>query len=124
MNTDEIVNQVTEKIYELEPALLERFGEQGKAKCREDNHHHMKHLQTAYALNEAKVFTDYAVWLNGILTRHGMKTKHLIDNYQIIRSLLAEDKSEQAESYYRYLSEAITTLEQVAGTEEVEHDTH
>src|SRR5690606_6112723 len=103
---------------------LERFGEQGKAKCREDNHHHMKHLQTAYELNETKIFTDYAVWLNGILTRHGMKTKHITDNFEIIRSLLTEDGSEQAKSYCAYLSDAITTLEEVTGTEEVDHDTY
>ncbi|KZE36399.1 hypothetical protein AV656_14750 [Bhargavaea cecembensis] len=124
MNVDEIVNQVTEKIYELEPALLERFGDQGKAKCREDNHHHMKHLQTAYELNETKIFTDYAVWLNGILTRHGMNTKHLIDNFEIIRSLLTEDKSEQAESYRQALSKAIETLKEDDGTEEVENDSY
>lgn len=123
MNVDEIVNQVTDRIYELEPALLERFGEQGKAKCREDNHHHMKHLQTAYELNETKVFTDYAVWLNGILTRHGMNAQHLIDNFDIIRSLLAEDQSEQAASYRQALSKAIETLKE-DGTGEVENDTY
>lgn len=30
MNFEKIVNHVTEKIYEREPFLLERFGEQGK----------------------------------------------------------------------------------------------
>lgn len=123
MNIDQIVDQVTEKIYEREPALLERFGEQGKAKCREDNHHHMKHLQTAYELNETKVFTDYAIWLNGILTRHGMKTKHLTDNFEVIRSLLVEDKSEQAESYRLFLSNAVQTLEEDPRTEEVKNET-
>ncbi|MFC7365993.1 MULTISPECIES: hypothetical protein [Bhargavaea] len=119
MNVDMIVNQVTEKIYELEPALLERFGEPGKAKCREDNHHHMRHLQTAYNLNETKVFTDYAVWLDGILTKHGMNTKHLIDNFEIIRSLLEEETSEQAKTYRQYLTTAISTLK-----EGVKHDTY
>lgn len=119
MNADEIVDQVTEKIYRLEPALLERFGEQGKAKCREDNHHHLKHLQTAYELNETKVFTDYTVWLNGILTRHGMKTKHLINNFEITRSLLAEDNSEQAKSYRQSLIRAIEVLKGESETEEV-----
>ncbi|MCM3391058.1 hypothetical protein [Cytobacillus oceanisediminis] len=53
MSFEKIVNHVTEKIYEREPFLLERFGEQGKEKCREDNHHHMKHLETAYELNQS-----------------------------------------------------------------------
>jgi hypothetical protein len=124
VNVDEIVNQVTERIYELEPTLLERFGEQGKAKCREDNHHHMRHLQTAFDLNETKVFTDYAVWLNGILTRHGMNAQHLIDNFEIIRSLLTDEKGKQAESYHQSLSKAIVTLKEDDGPEEVENDTY
>ncbi|MCW1927526.1 globin family protein [Bhargavaea beijingensis] len=119
MNVDEIVDQVTEEIYRLEPALLERFGEQGKAKCREDNHHHMRHLRTAYELDETKVFSDYAVWLDGILTRHGMKTEHLVDNFGMIKSLLAEDNSEPAKSYCQYLMRAIEILKGKSETEEV-----
>jgi hypothetical protein len=48
VNVDEIVNQVTERIYELEPTLLERFGDKGKAKCREDNHHSLKEELSTY----------------------------------------------------------------------------
>ncbi|PAE24939.1 MULTISPECIES: hypothetical protein [Bacillaceae] len=112
MNHDKIVNSVTEKIYEREPSLLERFGEQGKEKCREDNHHHMKHLVTAYELDKSAFFTDYAVWLEGILTKHGMKTQHLIDNFEIIQAVLAEDKdsAEKTEKFQLYLGEAIAVL--------------
>ncbi|MBG9444390.1 hypothetical protein ABE67_08705 [Cytobacillus firmus] len=112
MNHDRVVNSVTEKIYEREPSLLERFGEQGKEKCREDNHHHMKHLETAYELDQSSFFNDYAVWLNGILTRHGMKTRHLIDNFEIIQAVLAEEKgsAEKAERFHLYLAEAIAVL--------------
>lgn len=112
MNFEKIVNRVTEEIYEREPFLLERFGEQGKEKCREDNHHHMKHLETAYELNQSAFFTDYAVWLDGILKKHGMNTRHLIDNFEIIQAVLAEDKDspEKAERFHLYLAEAIAVL--------------
>lgn len=113
MNFDRIVNKVTEMIYEREPSLLERFGEKGKEKCREDNHHHMKHLQSAYELNQAAFFTDYAFWLNGILTKHGMKTQHLIDNFELIHTVLRVEKGEdeqQAEAFTLYLSAAIAVL--------------
>jgi hypothetical protein len=111
VNFDGIVNQVSEMIYEREPSLLERFGEKGKEKCREDNHHHMKHLQSAYELKQ--FFKDYAVWLEGILTKHGMKTQHLIDNFKLIQTVLREEKGEheqQAEAFTLYLSEAIAVL--------------
>ncbi|MDM5227115.1 hypothetical protein QUF73_12950 [Cytobacillus sp. NJ13] len=112
MNFEKVVHRVTEAIYEREPSLLDRFGEQGKEKCREDNHHHMKHLETAYELNQSAFFTDYAVWLDGILNKHGMKTRHLIGNFEIIQAVLAEDKDspEKAERFHLYLAEAIAVL--------------
>jgi hypothetical protein len=113
VNFDGIVNQVSEMIYEREPSLLERFGEKGKEKCREDNHHHMKHLQSAYELKQSVFFKDYALWLEGILTKHGMKTQHLIDNFKLIQTVLREEKGEheqQAEAFTLYLSEAIAVL--------------
>ncbi|MGG3804182.1 hypothetical protein [Metabacillus fastidiosus] len=114
MNYHLIVNKVTDMIYEREPSLLERFGDKGKEKCREDNHHHMKQLESACELNQSVFFTDYAVWFNGILTKHGMKTEHLIDNFKIIQKVLleAEDMDkEKTETYRLYLSEAIAVLE-------------
>ncbi|EWG12993.1 hypothetical protein [Cytobacillus firmus] len=112
MNYEKIVNGVTEKIYEREPSLLQRFGVQGKEKCREDNHHHMKHLETAYELDQSAFFTDYAVWLDGILKKHGMESRHLIDNFEIIQAVLAEEKesAEKAERFHLYLAEAISVL--------------
>ncbi|KKI88908.1 hypothetical protein WQ54_28720 [Bacillus sp. SA1-12] len=112
MNFEEIVIKVTEEIYERNPSLLERFGVKGKEKCLEDNYHHMKHLQTAYELNQSSFFIDYAVWLDGILTKHGMKTQHLIDNFDIIRIVLAKDKgiAEQEERFNVYLADAIAVL--------------
>lgn len=111
MNIEELADRATKKIYEAEPSLLIRFGERGKEKCLEDNHHHLKQLQTAYELNESSFFIEYALWLNGILTRHGMKTKHLIDNFEIIRELLATGReTEQTSRMDHYLTRAITVL--------------
>lgn len=101
---DQIVHNVTERIYQNEPSLLERFGEKGKEKCKEDNHHHLNHLKTAYELQNEQVFTDYAKWLNGILVKHGMKTQHLIDNFMLIKEVLLSAEIEDAETVSDYLS--------------------
>jgi hypothetical protein len=104
---------VTDKIYELDPSLHEKYGEKGKKKCLEDNHHHFKHLHTAWELNESKFFTDYAIWLDGILTRHEMTTQHLLDNFDMIGQVLRdhpESGSREIGSYLSYLSEARSVL--------------
>ncbi len=41
-----------------------------------------------------------------------MKTRHLIDNFEIIQAVLAEEKgsAERAERFHLYLAEAIAVL--------------
>ncbi|WP_409296723.1 hypothetical protein V1498_02405 [Peribacillus sp. SCS-26] len=108
-----LAGQVTDKMYEKEPGLLDKFGEQGKKKCREDNHHHFKHLRSTYELDNSKFFTDYAVWLNGILVRHGMETRHLIENFDLISEVLQSPQysgDKEALAYLGYLSGACEIL--------------
>ncbi|MED4588993.1 hypothetical protein [Priestia flexa] len=110
---NKIVEKVTEQIYEQEPTLLQKFGERGKQKCIEDNHYHMRYLHTSYLLQNEALFSDYALWLNSLLTSRGMKTKHIIDNFILIEEVLLElsgDSDEPAKSYILYLRAANEVL--------------
>lgn len=112
ININVMVERVTEKIYEKDPTLIERYGDKGRAKCMEDNHHHFKHLETAYELNNSTFFTDYAVWLNGILQKFGMNTELLMDNFYYIIEVLQDWKQNHPQesarigTYIDYLNEA------------------
>ena len=122
MNMNPFIEQVTERIYALDPSLQERYGEKGKDKCRADNNHHLEHLQTAYELNNTKVFTDYTLWLNGILQKYGMKTQTLLDNFVILKeelALLPNMSDQQQQMYLSCLTDAIDILEQEKAKEEV-----
>ncbi|ALC91243.1 hypothetical protein AM500_16660 [Bacillus sp. FJAT-18017] len=110
---EELATKVTAIIYEREPGLLERFGEKGKTKCYEDNLHHLNHLKTAFDLQDIAVFTDYTKWLNGILIKHGMESKHLIDNFAIIRDVLKDYKdsdSKRLDFYQTALKAGINSI--------------
>jgi hypothetical protein len=113
-NINDMVERITEKIYENDPTLTERYGEKGRAKCIEDNHHHFKHLETAYELDNAAFFTDYALWLNGILQKFGMSTALLIDNFNLIIGVLRENSRDteksRVEVYVDFLNKAIEVL--------------
>jgi hypothetical protein len=108
-----IIDEVTEGIYRDYPSLLERFGEQGRQKCREDNEHHIKHLQTAITMDDHQFFIDYAHWLNGILTSRGMKTDHLVDNFERLHTAFKSTKGESNE-YIEMLEKAIESLKIIA----------
>ncbi len=94
-----IIDEVVKGIYESFPMLVEKYGEIGRKKCVEDHHHHFKHLDTAFSLNEGKIFNDNALWLNNVLTSRGMKEDHLIDNFERIRRTLHTYQSDEALKY-------------------------
>ncbi|MBD7965995.1 hypothetical protein [Fictibacillus norfolkensis] len=94
-NINVMVERVTEKIYENDPTLVERYGDKGRTKCVEDNHHHFKHLETAYELDNSAFFIDYAIWLDGILQKFGMSTQLLMDNFDFIIEVLLEEQGKQ-----------------------------
>ncbi|UJF31299.1 hypothetical protein [Paenibacillus hexagrammi] len=108
----DIIQLITEEIYEADPSLLEKYGERGKQKCKEDNEHHFKHLETAYALQSKQVFIDYAIWLNGILQKHGMSAQHLIENFErIARHISGRVEPEKEIKFLAYLQEGIRAIE-------------
>jgi hypothetical protein len=116
-NINAMVERVTKRIYENDPSLLDRYGDKGKTKCIEDNHHHFKHLETAYELENAEFFTDYALWLDGILQKFGMSTELLIDNFSIIIDVLTEQglkDNHRVEVYIDYLNKANDILREKA----------
>lgn len=111
---DEIVERVVVGIYKDMPELLDKFGERGKQKCLEDNYHHIKHLESARSLNTDDFFVDYALWLNNLLTTRGMKTSHIIDNFERLENeIMRSTEFEQKVDYLRILSKGKAELEEL-----------
>ncbi|MCM3573997.1 MULTISPECIES: hypothetical protein [Mesobacillus] len=118
MNTsliNSIIEEVTDGIYRDNPILLGKFGESGRQKCKEDNGHHIKYLQTAANMDEEKYFIDYAQWLNGILTSRGMKTEHLIDNFK--RLIIAFEKSSDDKHSRVFINMLESAIDSLSGEE-------
>lgn len=123
MNTTQFVHQVTIRIFERDPSLLERYGEKGIHKCKADNQHHLDHLHTAAELQNSAIFTDYTRWLNGILLKFHMGTQTLLDNYEILVEELShvsesDLSTERREAYQALLLEGIQLLEAEKSKEE------
>lgn len=111
---DVIIDRVVQGIYRDMPELLERFGEQGRVKCREDNYHHIKHLNSARNLDSDDFFVDYVLWLNNILTARGMKTEHLIDNFKRLENEIgAVGSFDEKDDYLSTLKKGIAELEEL-----------
>jgi hypothetical protein len=114
MNHDQVeryIDVIMDGMYRDYPELEERFGENGKVKCREDNHHHFHHLKTAFTLQNGQFFIDYAHWLTNLLVSRGMKAAHVKDNFERIHDVLKDEHSEEAVFYRMILVEAMAAIE-------------
>ncbi|MGV2621609.1 UNVERIFIED_CONTAM: hypothetical protein N8J90_10490 [Halobacillus marinus] len=117
MNPEEqnrLARKVTDEIYEAYPYLWEKFGQNGRERTEEDNHHHLDHLQAAYEMDSVHFFLDYTSWLNNVLTSRQVPTALIIDNFErLIRLLEAMevDDKEQKEHYIEYLQQALQHLD-------------
>lgn len=102
MNTetkDRIASATANSIYEAYPSLWDRFGERGFHRTEEDNRHHLDHLETAYDLQDPKIFLDYSAWLEGVLNSRNVETGLIIDNFERLMDILP-GKAEKAEGEF------------------------
>lgn len=113
-----ITDCVVEEFYDNYPWLLEKFGEKGKRNTREDNDHHLDHLELAYELQEETFFKDYTIWLNDVLVSRGVGTRMIIENYNMIRKYLKDVEMEEEErKYYDHLLEtSVSYLKRMTNT--------
>ncbi|MBP3951478.1 hypothetical protein [Bacillus suaedae] len=111
-----IIDKVVIQIYNKYPEIEEVFGDRGKIKCKEDNVHHFHYLETADHLNQPRIFTDYALWLNNILVKRGMSSEHLIDNFRFIQIAIKGNLEEETvERFSQYLDAAIDLINSPKG---------
>lgn len=77
---DEAVAATVERQYRRAPELLDRFGERGRAACRDDVRHHVDYLCAALGSGRAQPFVDYVRWLAEVLASRGVEARHLGDS--------------------------------------------
>ena len=83
-----IAAETAKSIYAAYPDLWERFGEKGFIHTEKDNHHHLDHLETAFAMADEAIFLDYTKWLESVLRSRGVETSLIIDNFERLISIL------------------------------------
>ncbi|HVG00049.1 MAG TPA: hypothetical protein VND68_09440, partial [Chloroflexia bacterium] len=63
----ELAEAIVELQYEVQPELVTRYGEIGRAKCLQDTMHHLSSISSAIALSTPETFVDYVVWVRSLL---------------------------------------------------------
>lgn len=81
---------VTQQIYARHPELMQRFGEKGRATCREDLHYHLEYLLSALYGADVGLFRDYVLWLRSVLESRGVPGGHLAESLQLMQAFFRE----------------------------------
>ncbi len=56
---DTLAEAITDLQYQLQPELAARYGEAGRAKCRQDAGYHLSYLADSIAADSPALFADY-----------------------------------------------------------------
>src|SRR5918993_1711211 len=94
-----------------------RFGERGRRHALEDQRHHLEHLVLALNVEHPEMLMEYAKWLQVVLTSRGMCTRHLVDNFNLLRDLLDTSGPATVHPACRYLAMAGDALTYQVGPE-------
>jgi hypothetical protein len=69
---DGLAREATDALYGERPELLDRYGEAGREKCRQDLRFNLEHLAPALALEQPQMFEGYVRWLVEMLGARGI----------------------------------------------------
>ena len=98
-----------------------RFGDRGRRYALEDQRHHLEHLVLALNEEHPEMLTEYAKWLQVVLTSRGMCTRHLADNFILLGDLLRTSGPATVHPACRYLEMAAGALTYQEGPEGALH---
>ena len=98
-----------------------RFGDRGRRHALEDQRHHLEHLVLALNVDHPELLTEYATWLQVVLTSRGMCTRHLADNFIVLGELMGLSGGSGVHPARDYLEMAVEALIYRAGPEGALH---
>ena len=85
-----LTGRVLDEMY-ANPFWQERFGDRGRRHAGQDGHSHLQYVVEALVAADARVFTEYASWLRGVLVARGMCSRHLVDNFGRLASAIDQE---------------------------------
>ena len=93
-----------------DPFWDERFGERGRRYAQEDNVHHIAYLVQALRAASVDLLTNYARWLQRVLTTRGMCSRHIGENFERLAEAIRAEGIGDATPAFAYLDEATAAL--------------
>ncbi|WP_338543072.1 cobalamin B12-binding domain-containing protein [Paenibacillus tundrae] len=87
----ELADKVTDKQYLLQPDLMQRFGENGRMRTKQDSQYSLNYLAESVLVKSPNLFTHYISWLKTLLAGYNVSSEDLAVNLRLIRETLEEE---------------------------------
>ncbi|MVO99844.1 cobalamin B12-binding domain-containing protein [Paenibacillus lutrae] len=87
---DELAEYVTHLQYQLQPDLMDRFGERGRQLARQDSNYSIRYLAESIHMQSPDLFSHYTSWAVELLAGYKLSKEDMALNYQLIEQAVNE----------------------------------
>jgi len=94
----DLAELIYKRIYDDDPALFDKYGEEGKKNIMNDILFHLSYLSEAYNAKEPKLFVDYVIWCKMYFNSIKLPLKWIVRGFEIMRDVLNEKLKQTAEN--------------------------
>jgi methanogenic corrinoid protein MtbC1 len=88
---EDLARDIVERHWHLRPALAQRYGEKGRARCLEDARYHLRYLSEAVGAREPALFVHYVTWAKTMLLARGIPVEDLVANLEVMLDVLGKE---------------------------------
>jgi methanogenic corrinoid protein MtbC1 len=88
---EDLARQIVERQWKLWPALEQRYGKKGRAKCLEDARYHLRYLSEAVGAREPALFIHYVTWASTMLQARSIPVEDLVANLEVMLDVLGRE---------------------------------
>jgi len=87
---DDLAQEIVTRQWTLQPALEQRYGKKGRARCLDDARYHLRYLAEAVGASEPALFAKYVTWAKTMLSTRNIPVGDLVFNLESMLSVLGE----------------------------------
>lgn len=102
-----LAEQVIGIQYGRDPSLADRYGTSGRAKCVDDANYTLLYLESAVRAGSPELFSEYLIWLRGLMESVGVAADDVISNLSAMRHVLAGQDSAFGRAAADYIDTAL-----------------
>jgi len=88
---EDLAREIVERHWKRRPALEQRYGKKGMARCLEDARYHLQYLSEAVGAGEPALFVHYATWAKTMLIARNIPVEDLVENLEVILDVLERE---------------------------------